>query len=439
MSENELELIAVRRALEAPDPNAIAITATGSIYASPGFMHTTTPDLAFAGLQDLHYRALEMRGGNASVLTVEQAWQMYSDGVASIIGQLSVTGPEAGANILESISDYAYGVGNLDGLESPFLSAFTSAARDQRSPSLDQAAAILNELGIPDKLGGGAEKAPVLDVATGKAVLSDAQQIAGAFSGGHLDAGKLADGITGLVDHASGGEAGATSAAQDFKAGVHAIVEIGSGMATGFAMGGPVGAFVGGVIGLFAAIFDTETTDTKAQKGETITIERTEVVTKTETKTITIGPDGTKTETQSTTETSSTTEKKTIQPANPAKCWRDDDGTFQPDFAVAYWGDSATSIPMAFTRGPGIDGQVNLLGTGALQLLNLPVVDAAGLEKAGMLAAVLTPSRRTTIVGGGRLSAVGGGRQFASGGRELVIEVPSQSGTQPMVIRVPTG
>lgn len=446
---SEFELVAVRRAIEKPDATAIAVTATGSVWLSPGFLNTAPPDVAWAGLQDLHYRSIGETGVPLSPiamdLTPEQAWGQYSSGITSVLGQLGVTGQEAGENILGSLNSYASLTGSLDGLESPFLSAFTSAARDEASPSLDEAAALLKELGIPDKLGGGAEKSPTLDVQTGRMVLNDVQTLVGAFSSPSLDAGKVMNGVNGLMEHTGAANAApsGSGAPTDTQKAVHAIWEVGSATAMGGAAGGPVGAAIGFVVGVAAAVIELFTShppDTgqakQASEGKSICVERTEVVTKTESKTITVGPDGTKTETTSTTSsTGTTTEKQCVKPLDPTKCWRDDDGTFNPEYTVPYWQESATMLPSLLTRGPGLDAQVNVLGGSVLQLVNLPSVDAVGINDSGLLAAVLTPVRQAGT-GRGRLTAVGPRRLTTGGGRELVVEVPTPQGTQPLVIRV---
>ena len=447
---SEFELVAVRRSILKPDTTAIAVTATGSVWLSPGFLNTAPPDVAWAGLQDLHYRAIGASrvplSPRALDLTPVQAWEHYSSGIASVLGQLGVTGPEAGENILGSLHDYASLTGNLDGLESPFLSAFTSAARDERSPSLEDAAALLKEVGIPDRLGGGADRSPTFDVQTGRMVLNDVQTLVNAFSSASLDAERVMTGLNGLMEHTGTGHASPSgpAAPTDAQQAVHAIWEVASATAVGAAAGGPIGGVIGLLAGVAAAFFDLFASHPpdpaqakQASEGKSVCVERTEVVTKTESHTITVGPDGTKTETQSSTTSASstTTTKSCVAPPEPTKCWRDEDGSFDPDYAVPYWQESATMVPSLLTHGPGLDAEVNLVGDSVLQLVNLPSIDQAGLNDGGLLAAVVASARRP---GPGRIrSTATGTRRLTTGGaRELVVEVPTPNGRPPVLIRV---
>ena len=447
---SEFELVAVRRSIEKPDTTAIAVTATGSVWLSPGFLNTAPPDVAWAGLQDLHYCAIGERrmplSPRAVDLTPVQAWEQYSSGIASVLGQLGVTGQEAGENLHGSLYDYATLTGNLDGLESPFLSAFTSAARDEGSPSLEDAAALLKEVGIPGRLGGGADKSPTLDVQTGQMVLNDVHTLVNAFNSPSLDADKVMHGVKGLMEHTGIGSASSSgpAAPTDAQQAVHAIWEVASATAVGAAAGGLVGGVIGllaGVAAAFIDLFASQPPDTaqakQASEGKSVCVERTEVVTKSESHTITVSPDGTKTETQSsTTSTSSTTATKScLAPPEPTKCWRDEDGTFDPEYAVPYWQDSATMVPSLLTHGPGLDAEVNLVGGNVLQLVNLPSIDQAGLNDSGLLAAVIA-SARPRETGRDRLTATGTRRLTTGGGRELVVEVPTLHGMPPVLIRV---
>ena len=154
---------------------------------------------------------------------------------------------------------------------------------------------------------------------------------------------------------------------------------------------------------------------------------------------VTVGPDGTQANTVTATPPpppSPGDPKKCVSPPDPAKCWRDEDGAFNPEFALPYWQDSAAMIPSMLARGPGLDAQVDLIGDGALHFTNLPSVDATGVLDEGVLTAVFTSDRRTIPAGEGRL--VLGPRRLAIGGRELVVEIPTRQGMRPLVIRIPT-
>jgi hypothetical protein len=152
----------------------VARTRSGSIDLVPGEVYTAAPDVAWAGLQDLHRRALGQSDGFSidavGDLTEQQALEAYEGSLGSILGQLSITSPSFSASVLDSLNQYGYEHKSLDGLEAPFISTIFGVQESGLDTQvLDDAMGLWDELGgLPSQLGGGAGSTPLLDAAAHK-------------------------------------------------------------------------------------------------------------------------------------------------------------------------------------------------------------------------------------------------------------------------------
>jgi hypothetical protein len=416
------------------DGTTFAVTATGPIGLAPSFISTAPPDIAWLGLQELHRRSLGLAGDDsffspeAVAMTPEQAFGAYSSGVIGVLGQLAVTGSAAGDRLLGSLTDYAELQGSLDGLEAPFLTAFASASRDRFSPSLDPAAELWNELGLPDQLGGGAQTTPIVNPATGQVVFADADKMMSTFGSASspsapgspptMSPSAAFSGVVGSLFHpgpstTAGGRPSPFSG-PDAKTVCEGLLAWGAMTVAGGAAG-PLGAVAGFIGGLFtflvtlggtgdapAAVRHPATGQSQGQQaadGKCVTVAQTEVTTK-QGGSVMVDKDGnTHLSGPGTVTTTTTTsgDKKCLEPNSPSKCWRDDDGNLNPEFVVPFWQNSVVMSPTLLPVGPGLDALVVGVGDGLAQLTALPSIDAAGaVEAVGFLSSAFVPASSRT-------------------------------------------
>jgi hypothetical protein len=418
------------------DDLTFASAATGPIGLSPAFMSTALPDIAWLGLQELHRRSLGLPGGDsffahgAQGLTPDQAFGLYSAGILGVLGQIDVTDPVAGDRLLGSLTDYAGVHDSLDGLEAPFLSAFASAIRDPLSPSLNPAADLWNDVGMPAQLGGGAQSTPIVNPATGQLALPTASQLANTVGPSapppspgspHIDVlppltSALATGLEKVFgsDHPGTSASGQPSPfpPTDYKGVAGALVSWGVMTAAG-AAAGPLAAAGGFILGLFGFLISLggsgrsapaavqpptgpEAQGRQAAEGKSVVVAQTPVTTKQGEPTA-VDKNGNVHATGPAPPAPSGTapppEKRVLVPASPAKCWRDDDGSLNPDFVVPYWQNTIVMSPTFIPVGPGLDALVVNVRAGVAQLAAMPAVDAAGeVESPGFLTAAFVPS-----------------------------------------------
>jgi hypothetical protein len=437
MSDASFELVEVL-----PDDLTFASTATGPIGLEPAYMSTALPDIAWLGLQELHQRSLGLEGGDsffahgARELTPDQAYGLYSAGIFGVLGQIDVTDPVAADRLLTSLTDFAGVHGSLDGLEAPFLSAFNSAMRDPLSPSLNPAGDLWQDAGMPTQLGGGAQTTPIINPATGQLVLPNIQQLSDCIGpnapsptpssvlGAGLSFGtaKLAEGMEKLFagDHPGMTASGQPSAipTTDYKAVAGALVSWGAMTAAGAAAGGPLGAVGGFIAGLFGFLMalgsdgsapgaaqppGPNSQGKQAAEGKCVVVADTPVTTKQGAPTA-VDKNGTPHATGPAPSAPSGSapppEKKVLTPSEPAKCWRDEDGSLNSEFVVPYWQNTIVMSPAFIPVGPGLDAFVVNVGADIAQLAAMPTLDAAGeVDSASFLSAALVPTRIPTEVG----------------------------------------
>lgn len=403
---------------------AVARTAAGEIVMSPALLITAVPDVAWLGIQELHAISLGRGAFRPRALTEDDAWGQYSASVTAVLGQLAVTDAVAGNRILGSLGDYVNVQGSLDGLEGPFLSALSSAMQLGETPEVGQAMYLLNELGLPSELGGGAQSTALFDAGTQRFTTVGADLLSDAFGSGPLDVSTARDVFGDLMR-------GSSTGVDDSSGAVQAVRDTGIGTAIGKQVGeslaGPVGRFFGGPVGhgarvvatdlvkgavdLFKSIFGSGSSGSgngrshaaqqqasQVAQGQCVAVDKTTVTDKAQ-QTLVIRPDGTVEASQSTEHTSEhTSERKCPQPEQLNKCQVEDDFS-GADISLGYWGGSGRTVPTMVAQGSGIDGLVAQLRGGALKLLDLPQLDAAGdVAAVGFLNEVLVQERSAVMV-----------------------------------------
>jgi hypothetical protein len=405
---------------ETLDGQAIASTESGDIYGSPGLLLLAPPDLAWQGMSELHQRSLgvEMPELALGELGADEAFQQWSNTLLGVMGQIGATDWQAGATLLDSMSDHVERQGNLDGLEAPYLAAFASAARgDSDSIEVQRANSLLNELGIPGTLGGGAETAPILDI--GARALSfvghDALHQVLQPNRGRPAEQTLSD-VRDLANGALGGNPSAPTTASPAEANfARSVASAITGASAGGALGsvaGPIGTVLGAIAGFFVGLASGSddgprpTPTTEHATGDKVVVNNITVVNYNENPIIVNGngnvvnvsaPAPSTANVTPVPDSSTTAAPQRQCPApEPLKCPRsDDDYRLSPDFTVPYWSDTAVFAPTMLPSGPGTDAFAAPDTTGAFELLELPHIDPLGVLEAPEYFEALEPDRTT--------------------------------------------
>jgi hypothetical protein len=295
---------------------AVARTFAGEIVMSPALLITAVPDVAWLGIQELHAISLGRGAFRPRGLTEEDAWGQYSASVTAVLGQLAVTDAVAGNRILGSLGDYVNVQGSLDGLEGPFLSALSSAMQLGETPEVGQAMSLLNELGLPSQLGGGAQSSALFDAGTQRFTTVGADLLSDAFGSGPLDVSTARDVFGDLMR-------GSSTGTDDSSGAVQAVRDTGLGAAVGKqvgdALGGPIGGWLGssaghgarvaatdllkGAVDFFKSIFGSDSSSggrshaaqqqaSQVAQGQCVAVDKTTVTDKAQ-QTLVVKPDGT--------------------------------------------------------------------------------------------------------------------------------------------------
>lgn len=137
-----------------------SVTASGELAFVEGAVQLLPPADAWAGLQDLHRRAVGWAEpfsllDSLTSATPEQALEAYERAVGSVLAQLSVNGPDFAGEMIDSIHEFAGGVGSLDGLDGPLISAMLRASDGPAGlDSFQMGCDIFGEFGVPLPGGG---------------------------------------------------------------------------------------------------------------------------------------------------------------------------------------------------------------------------------------------------------------------------------------------
>jgi hypothetical protein len=422
MGEMIPELVAVRMAVTEPDPAAVRYTAAGSVYLSPTLMFSAQPFEAWEGIQDLHFQSIGRTGSGFGGLSEAEAFGAYSTSVAGVLGQLAVTDATAGNRLLGGLNDYLDFTGRMDGLEGPFLSAYSSAAQLGETHETHRAGQLWGSIPQPQGFGGHAQRTTIFDAGNGQLKMPNGSEFQSAFGAGQSIGQGMHELHQGGGSHPTGGNdssaAGtvyrvsiAVFAGQSF--GAAAGAELGAliGVSLG-PIGGIVGGIVGGIIAFFAGGSSSPPTGSAgehhpAAKGEHVVVHNSPVVHpnghdyqynkgsgKIEERPGTAGSHGSSPHPPP-------GHRETIHPS-PHKCFRDDDGTLDDEFSLPFWGSGAAVAPSVIPEGAGVEGLISYLGDGALAFEALPALDASGaIEAAGLLATVLSPDSLGPVDPGG--------------------------------------
>ncbi len=398
------------------DPAAISQLATGPVYLTASLLAFATPEVAWQGLADLHARAIgEVAVGSmAEQLTQEEAFSYYSNGLSAVLSQLAVVDGPTADRMLDSLNDHADFQGNLNGLESPFFSAYLSAGRDGSiSDTMDRASDIFNDVGLPGRLGGGAQSSPILDAA-GRMLGFPTQQDLGGLAGTAADRLQQMLGDFTRPDAAGGSGPGSSQDAGEFAG---SVIVGAIGLVTAALFSGPLGAaeLIVGAVAFFADLFGGSSDKVheqaqparEASGGTTIVVENHVTVTVNvmgEGNTVTVGPTGTVTTTPA--PTNAPAPAPAGPPATPKctpeKCPVGDDSSVA-DFSLPFWRNDALMAPALCASGPGLDSLLTVSGD-MVRILDLPTVDqTAQIDDAGLLTVALGTGGRLTRGGGGQL------------------------------------
>jgi hypothetical protein len=366
------------------DPSgAVLVLDTGPVFLELAVIPVVDVDRVWQGLFDLNQAAVGGPArGLAHGLTAADAYDAWSRTTLGLDGYLRSIGPGAAGNVLDSGTDYAEFMGRLDGIDSVYLSAFSSASRDMNlaGGSLDRAAGVLDQYGFPDVPGGGAAHTFLGDVAHDRAALVDHQDLKSKLDATHgsvpaiLDVlaregfGLAASGARSLVPGSGVYVKGAGDVLVTTAEGVAWGAAIGS--AIGGAAGAVIGAVVGGIVNFFAAVISLVSgshATNEVAKGEKVPVSPPAPVTDQQGHTTKVGPDG------HTSPGRPTGGPPTPPPPGPppgpkakeVHCPRREDD-LTPDLDLPGWHSEFELIPAAGPNGPGLDGLIR--GETAVQL-----------------------------------------------------------------------
>jgi hypothetical protein len=388
------------------DDNALVATATGGIWLSPSLAAVAPADVAWTGIQELHYAALGDGGFNYTTRAVklfpEQAMAAYANSLTSVLGQIGAVSPEAGNQLLGSLAEHIDLTGSMDGLEALGLAAFQSASQlGMPTPEMDNFCYVLGQLGVPEVSGGGVATSPVFDRGSGSIGFPSTQQldhvveqITGAAGASGISAQALQQGISLLARE---GTAALGGASPEFRQVVNAVTSAGVGAVEGALSGSALpgvgtvaGAIIGGLIGLFQGLFGGSEHHSEGARnlaaGHGVTVENHyhihfHGVPQAVGKDGSVGPAPAGAQGPGPTGPPS---GQTLRP-EPHKC-EVGEGELDPGFKVPYWQDQALLLGSAAPIGPGLDGLCTQSRDGALLMARLPEVDVLGaLESGGVV------------------------------------------------------
>jgi hypothetical protein len=267
--------------------DAVLVLDSGPVFLEFAVIPVVEVNRVWQALADLNEAALGSSAtGLADGLTAAEAFDAWSTTTLGLAGYLRAIGPGAAGNVLDSGTDYAEFTGNLAGMDSVYLSAFSSASRDLNltGGSLERAAGILNQYGLPNHPSGGAAHTFINDVAHNHATLVNHSDLKSKIEQAHgnpltiLDVlaregfGVAAAGAESLIPGSGAYVKGAgellvkTSEGVVYGAGAGAAIGAGigtlfgpEGTAVGAGVGAVVGAIIGGLVSLVTTIVNLVT------------------------------------------------------------------------------------------------------------------------------------------------------------------------------------
>ena len=295
--------------------DAVLVLGSGPIYLEYADIPVIDVDRVWEAVANLSDAALGSSAtGLAEGLTPTEASDAWSRTTLALSGYLRAIEPGAASNVLESASDYAEFAGTFSGIDSVYLSAYSSASRDLdlTGGSLERAAGLLDRYGIPDSAGGGAGQTYLNDVAHDHAALVNHWDLKSKLDQAHGNPFVIADVLAREAFGAAAGGAqslipgsGAyVKAAGDLLVTTAEGVVWGAGVGAGVgaffgvgaaAVGAAVGAVIGGVVSLIGGIVALVTgshATSDVAKGDSVPVSPPAPVTDQHGHTIRIGQDG---------------------------------------------------------------------------------------------------------------------------------------------------
>jgi hypothetical protein len=167
---------------------AALVTDEGPIFLEFAVIPVVDVERVWQGLADLSAAAAGGPAtGLAQDLTATEAYDAWSLTTLGLNGYLRTIGAGAAGNVLDSATGYAEFRGSLDGIDSVYLAAFSSASRDLglTGGSLESAAEFLDQYGFPDAPSGGTAHTFVNDVARNHASLVNHSDLRSKLEGPH--------------------------------------------------------------------------------------------------------------------------------------------------------------------------------------------------------------------------------------------------------------
>lgn len=289
---DEFELVGMPGAV---DPaGAVLDLVGGPVFLELAVVPLVDVDLVWEPLAQLHEASAGGPARGAALdLTPEESFDAWSRATLSLHGYLLSVSPEAAANVLGAATEYADYYGSLNGIDSVYLSAMASASRDLNGSwqSLEDAGALINDVGIPNQPGGNAQHTLQTNAATGRVALMEHESLKQQIESAHGNPvaivdilareglGVVASGSRSLVPGSGvyvkevGGVVTSTSEGVAWGASAGAAIGAIAGP-KGVVAGAVVGAVLGGLVGLVTSLAHAISTlvGSDAAKGDKVPV-----------------------------------------------------------------------------------------------------------------------------------------------------------------------
>jgi hypothetical protein len=407
--------------------DAVLVLDSGPIFLEFAVIPVVDVDRVWQGLADLNDAALGLSASGLAVgLTAAEAFDAWSRTSLGLGGYLRAIGPGAAGNVLDSGTDYAEFTGSLAGMDSVYLSAFSSASRDLNltGGSLDRAAGILNQYGLPNSPSGGAAHTFLNDVAHDHATLVNHSDLKSKIDQAHGNPLVILDVLAreGFSAAAGGARSLVPGSGAYVKAAGDTLVTTAEGTVWGAGVGAGIGAAIFGVasagagavvgaivfgvvalVGSIASLVTGSHATSEVAKGDKVPVSQPAPVTDQQGRTTKVGPDG-HTAPGRPTGSSQPPPPPGPPPGPKAKevhCPRgDDDLTPDPDLRA--WRSDFELIPALSPNGPGLDslitGETAIRLEPAAQLSSDAQIMASGIWGDLLVKRSVPPGRMDGVV-----------------------------------------
>jgi hypothetical protein len=140
-------------------------TSAGSVQFESRKLWFYPPQFVWTTLQGLHRASLAGRP-DGHHLPAQRARAAYVNGLTAAMGQFWIASDHARCSLFDRLLDAVQHARSFDGLESPFLSGFNTVEVLGDHARVMRAEGLWKSFGAPAHLGGGAQRAFVLDTST---------------------------------------------------------------------------------------------------------------------------------------------------------------------------------------------------------------------------------------------------------------------------------